>query len=330
MDRVFSTDIPFLAEAVSVRHRAGIAKYLYRNETFGKCMVQWGLGDGNSVYSFNIGSHNFLSYAKSHGLKVVSDIFIHPLSERIVRDHCYPCSAGLDEYAGDGQSIRLQMLCRTCELSDVLLCPSEWVAEGVRESFPHHTGKIRVCPYGSSISYDGRINEPIRGRIFWAGREWLRKGLNYLAAAADQLKKSYPDMEFRAAGIVDRRVTRMSRFRNIRFLGKLTRAQMQDEFLLADAFALPTLSEGMASVAVEAISAGCPVITRRLAGLAISDSLNGLLVPPGDAEALAAAIERIYCDRTLRNRLAENTRVLACTYTCDAWRARLVEVFQDL
>jgi glycosyltransferase involved in cell wall biosynthesis len=69
---------------------------------------------------------------------------------------------------------------------------------------------------------------------------------------------------------------------------------------------LPSRSEGLPRVAMEAFARGRPVIGSRAGGIPdiVSDGVNGLLVPPGDARALAAAVERVLTDRELAERLA--------------------------
>ena len=293
-------------------------------------MIHWGLHDADIIYAQNTESYDFLYYAKDNGKIILVDVNLNPLSHRIM-------AAVALKYPGWGFE-RCQSSCemvetffkRSAALADILLCPSEWVAEGVRELTPAEAHKIRVCPYGSSIDYSGRINRSVNGRIFWAGGDWMRKGLHYLAQAADKLKQQYPKMDFRAAGVTDPQVINMARFNSINFLGKLNKKEMQEEFLTADMFVFPTLSEGMAGVVIEAITAGCPVITTKCAGINITSMVDGVLVPPGDAGALAKAIETLYLDRSLRAHLAANTRKLATEYTLMAWRKRLFAILNAI
>ena len=62
----------------------------------------------------------------------------------------------------------------------------------------------------------------------------------------------------------------MKNFKTVRFLGLLDRGQMDCEFSSADMFVLPTLTEGMASVLVAAVTNGSPVVTTRGAGFDIA------------------------------------------------------------
>jgi len=76
------------------------------------------------------------------------------------------------------------------------------------------------------------------------------------------------------------------------------------------ALVLPSFSEGLPRVAIEALARGRPVIGSRAGGIpdAVEDEVNGLLVPPGDADALAEALVRLATDRALAERLAARAR----------------------
>jgi glycosyltransferase involved in cell wall biosynthesis len=79
----------------------------------------------------------------------------------------------------------------------------------------------------------------------------------------------------------------------------------------------------------EAMAAGCPVVASDLPALreVIKDGETALLVPPGDAAALAAALERLGTDGGLRRRLGEAARREAAGHSWDARAARLEALF---
>jgi glycosyltransferase involved in cell wall biosynthesis len=81
----------------------------------------------------------------------------------------------------------------------------------------------------------------------------------------------------------------------------------------ADVFVLPSFEEARPRSIIEATRLGVPVIASATGGIPslIEDGVNGVLVPPGDVEALAGAIEALAADSALRRRLAENARVRA-------------------
>lgn len=79
----------------------------------------------------------------------------------------------------------------------------------------------------------------------------------------------------------------------------------------ADVFVLPSRREGMPVALLEAMACGLPCIASRLPGSTeaiIDDGVNGVLVPPGDALALAAALERLLSNPDERQRLGTAAR----------------------
>jgi 2-deoxystreptamine N-acetyl-D-glucosaminyltransferase/2-deoxystreptamine glucosyltransferase len=90
-----------------------------------------------------------------------------------------------------------------------------------------------------------------------------------------------------------------------------------------DVLVLPSAYEEMGSVLVEAMASGLPVVASAVGGIpeVVRDGGTGLLVPPGDVEALTAALDRLAADPDLRARLAEGARARARGY---AW-PRLAE-----
>jgi glycosyltransferase involved in cell wall biosynthesis len=80
------------------------------------------------------------------------------------------------------------------------------------------------------------------------------------------------------------------------------RDDVGDLFAAADVFVLPSRAEGLGVAALEAMAAGRAVVASAVGGLAdaVVDGRTGLLVPPGDAVALGAALERVLHEPALR------------------------------
>lgn len=100
----------------------------------------------------------------------------------------------------------------------------------------------------------------------------------------------------------------------------------------ADAFALPTRSEGLGTSVIEALAGGVPVVASAAGGVPelVRHEQTGLLVPPGDPAALAAALARILDDRVLARRLAEAGRERARDFAIEETVARTEAVYRDL
>ena len=91
----------------------------------------------------------------------------------------------------------------------------------------------------------------------------------------------------------------------VRFLGPLERGRVLELFTAADVAILASSWENFPHTVVEALAVGTPVIATRVGGVpeVVVDGVNGLLVPPGDPDALAGAVQRYFDDTALRDRL---------------------------
>jgi glycosyltransferase involved in cell wall biosynthesis len=98
----------------------------------------------------------------------------------------------------------------------------------------------------------------------------------------------------------------------------------------ADAFVMPTLAEGFGFTNVEAMSYGLPVLSSRVGPIpeTVEHERTGLLVRPGDVEALAQAMSRLAGDRQLARRMGERGRKdFLGLYTLDRFRKRLADFY---
>jgi glycosyltransferase involved in cell wall biosynthesis len=95
----------------------------------------------------------------------------------------------------------------------------------------------------------------------------------------------------------------------------------------ATVLVLPSRSEGMGRVIVEALCRGRPVVASRVGGIRdlIHDGENGILVEPGDTAALADALVRVLSDRSLAERLAAEART-----SVESWLATPEEYAERL
>lgn len=98
-----------------------------------------------------------------------------------------------------------------------------------------------------------------------------------------------------------------------------------DLYRAHDVLVLPSLSEGTPRTLVEARAFHCPVVASRVGGIptSVRDGHDGLLFPPGDAAALAAAIARLLDDEALRARLVAEGRRTAGERSVERFAGRL-------
>lgn len=98
----------------------------------------------------------------------------------------------------------------------------------------------------------------------------------------------------------------------------------------SDIFVFPSLSEGVPKAPMEALSQSLPVVaTPPGTETYIQDEVSGLLVPPGDADALARAIARMIADRALRQRCMARGFEVARENTRDRIQARIHAILEE-
>jgi glycosyltransferase involved in cell wall biosynthesis len=118
----------------------------------------------------------------------------------------------------------------------------------------------------------------------------------------------------------------LERLGHARFLGPLSRTAVLELFRAGDASLVSSAWENFPHTVVEALAVGTPVIATRTGGVAevVRDGENGLLVEPGDVEALADAIRRYFAG--LEEGLRANAAGSVAEYAAERVYARLEEI----
>ncbi len=144
------------------------------------------------------------------------------------------------------------------------------------------------------------------------------KGLTYAIDAFRQHAALYPRAQYVIIGDGEERATLEEQINATEFSNRIHlcgfHEDAADHLKAFDALILPSLSEGLSYVLLEAGAAHIPVIATRVGGIPeiIEDGESGVLVPPRDSHALAQALERVHNDPSYRESLASglHSRVL--------------------
>lgn len=301
------------------------------SNALGHAMVRRGFGEATHLYSMLGECAPVVVAAKERGLTVVSEIYILLSTERILADerkHFPRWEPDVPDYAALRREIGDEdvLLTRT----DFAICPSVVVRDDLVQNFGFSVERTAVVAYGMNPELLTVRNHPVRGRVLFAGTAELRKGIHYLAMAAEKLSaRGGLRYEFRIAGNVQPAIANQPACRHLTFLGRIPRADMASEFAQADLFVLPSLAEGSAEVTYEALACGLPVVTTPEAGSVVQDGIEGRVMPARDPDSLADAIAEIVEDREKRDRMAVAARERAQEFTWECYGERLITVLKS-
>jgi glycosyltransferase involved in cell wall biosynthesis len=237
-----------------------------------------------------------------------------PAYERARRRGLFAGSLAEFQHTSGGPRVRILRFVRDLSLRRArhVVCPSGFLKQ-LAEGWGLPPERVTVLPNPAPELPPLPSHEQLRGdapRLAFAGRINSQKALDVaLAALAQQ-----DGVELVIAGdgperpALEAEARRLGLDGRVRFAGPLDRAGVLELFRSADASILSSAWENFPHTVVEALAVGTPVIATAVGGVTevVTDGHNGLLVPPGDADALAAAIGRFFADGELRERLRAN------------------------
>jgi glycosyltransferase involved in cell wall biosynthesis len=200
------------------------------------------------------------------------------------------------------------------------------------ERVPAH--KVAVVPNGLDFAQvQPRVARRQLRKVIVVANLRPEKGHDVLMDAASDVLRRVPDARFEIVGAGPLLETLVARAEARRMTHAFTFLGHRDDVpaRLADAdiFALPSRSEAFPNAVLEAMAAGLPIAASAVGGILelIDDNRTGLLVPPGDAAALADRLCRLMTETALASSLGDAARKEAqARYSFD----RMVAAFESL
>lgn len=200
-------------------------------------------------------------------------------------------------------------------------------------------GRVEIVPNGVDVRRFSDPGPPAQGlpgsrRILWVARLDPQKGFPVMVRAFARVAAELDDVSLVVVGDGRDRdalglLSKADRDR-VAVLGTVAHDHLPAYHAAADVFASPaTGQESFGITLVEAMAAGLPVVATDIPGYreVLTDGVEGLLVPPGDPDALAGALRRVLTDPDLASRLAAAGRGRAEGYSWDAVAPRLEAVY---
>lgn len=215
------------------------------------------------------------------------------------------------------------LLDRLMDEADVTVAVSRHVAECVAREYPGHEAKTVVIPNAVPVPLEQPAPFPAGRPVFFSiGRAAEDKGADVAIAAIAMLRDEGLDADLVIAGDgpfrlhLEALVARHGLGDRVRFRGWVPPAEMFATLNQATAvLATSRTEEAFGLAALEAAWMGRPVIATRVGGLpeVVEHGVTGLLVPPGDAPALARAMAKLLRTENLVALLGCNARARAGT-----------------
>jgi glycosyltransferase involved in cell wall biosynthesis len=183
--------------------------------------------------------------------------------------------------------------------------------------------KITVIPTGVSIHKFARANLSKRSHmIVMIGNIIYRKGYHVAILSMKKLLEDVPDAELHIVGdgsflpYLVRLVKSLHLESSVHFRGRMTDLELSELMSSASVYCHASLSEGYSHTVVEAMGAGLPIVCTAIPGSQgmVVDGENGLLVPPGDPEALGEALSRVLINQDIAEEMGRNSFERAKSY----------------
>jgi glycosyltransferase involved in cell wall biosynthesis len=214
-------------------------------------------------------------------------------------------------------------------------------------------GKVQRLPWGLDPEFEARLAAaaplspppgfPQAGRIILTVGRWdpaeRYKGADTLIAALPRVLKTAPDASLVLVGDGDDRPRLEQLARDLgvsehaHFLHGLTPEQLFACYANCDVFALPSRGEGFGLVFLEAMAHAKPVIGGAHGGIPdiVEDGVTGLLVPHGDAERLAQALESLLTNPSRAREMGARGRDrIEKTFSFEQFQLHLTEILNNV
>ena len=244
-----------------------------------------------------------------------------------------PAAAEIQQLVGEesGADTDVAKLRDEVREAEFILVQSEFSARSV-EALGVRPQQILRCHLGvDTLYFQPRKRERRPGplRVLFLGGASRRKGVHYLLEAWRTIDA--PEVELLISGNRTEGLEDFPRnLPNCRVLGRVPDGKFLDLLQQADILVHPSLAEGGCNVVYEALACGVPVIVSSNGSSAVRHEREGIVVPPGDSDALRVAIERLCHEPELRMQMGLAARIRAESLCWDNYLISLARIYRGL
>jgi mannosyltransferase len=230
---------------------------------------------------------------------------------------------------------------------DAIIATSDVSASFLKRAatvIPHGVDTDRYTPPADRAAAFAQAGLPGRYAIGCFGRVRAQKGTDVFVDAMCALLPRYPDFTAVVVGAImpeqaafandlKSRIEAAGLGSRIVITGELEIEEVQRWYQRLTIYAFTSRNEGFGLTLIEAMSVGAALVAARAgaAELVVEDGVTGVLTPPGEVDALVAALEPLMRDPTSAAEMGERGRARVLeTFSLDAEASRIAEVYRNL
>jgi len=230
----------------------------------------------------------------------------------------------------------------TSEWNPIIVCPSQWLADKVKESYLNKF-KIKVIPNGVDTEvFKPKDKIEIRKKLKMAPDKKVilsvaadlrdeRKGAKYFFEALKYIKAdNWMVLTIGKRINLNREVKTAV---NIKQLGYISDKNLiSDIYNVADVFCITSLDDNFPTTVLESMACGTPVVGFRVGGIPEQVTEDcGILVEPKDAKALGEALEKVINNEKMREEFSLNCRKRVLdNYSIKKFRERYIKLYKEI
>jgi glycosyltransferase involved in cell wall biosynthesis len=218
--------------------------------------------------------------------------------------------------------------------------PSQFVAHNVSKKYPFAKKKLAVTHEASEPPLEGSarkpkaVNEPF---IMHVGSPFPHKNVERLIDAFARLKEKHPDLQLVLIGKKEQYFEKLEAYAkktpvysSIIFTGFVSDAELKWLYQHAEAYVLPSLSEGFGLVGLEAMAHGCPLVSSNATCLPEIYGDAAIFFNPTDTNDLTTKIDVIISDKSLQRGLIKKGYVQLKKYSWKRMAEQTLEIYKTV
>jgi len=219
--------------------------------------------------------------------------------------------------------------------ADLIFCLTKKMGMELEAVLPSVAGKIRYTSTGVNPVFFKDLGKKRKNQLLAIGYLRWQKGYTYLLEAVSRIFSQYPDYSLVIVGdgpekeAIINRIEELGISDKVKLLGIVNRQRVMELLNESKIFIMPSLSEGLPKVLLEALSCGTPAVITT--GCNADDIIQkrGLLVKTRDPQALAEAIGKIIVNRELWHKLSKNASTIVKDYSWEKVAQRVYYNYKE-